>query len=54
MQTIGVAERDFTGLCFVNLADFDAVYGHRRNALGYAKSVEEFDQALKIIAINAR
>ena len=47
MQTIGVAERDFTGLCFVNLVDFDAVYGHRRNALGYAESVEEFDQALE-------
>ena len=37
-------ENDFTGLCFVNLVDFDALYGHRRDALGYAKSVEEFDK----------
>ena len=35
--------KDFTGLCFVNLVDFDALYGHRRDALGYAKCVEEFD-----------
>lgn len=30
-QTIEIAERDFTGLCFVNLVDFDALWGHRRN-----------------------
>ena len=49
MQTIEVAKRDFTGLCFVNLVDFDAVYGHRRNALGYAQSVEEFDKTLETL-----
>ena len=38
--------KDFTGLCFVNLVDFDAVYGHRRNALGYAECLEEFDSQL--------
>lgn len=35
--------RDFTGLCFVNLADFDVLYGHRRNPIGYGKCIEEFD-----------
>lgn len=44
--TIETAKKDFTGLCFVNLVDFDAIYGHRRNALGYAESVEEFDKDL--------
>lgn len=37
-------EKDFTGLCFVNLVDFDALFGHRRDAIGYANSVEEFDK----------
>lgn len=45
-QTIQLTKKDFTGLCFVNLVDFDALYGHRRDALGYANSVEEFDQYL--------
>lgn len=39
-------EKDFNGLCFVNLADFDVLYGHRRNPLGYAKCIEEFDRDL--------
>ena len=42
-KTIEIAAKDFNGLCFVNLVDFDAIYGHRRDALGYAKCVEEFD-----------
>lgn len=47
IQTIEmVKNRDFEGLCFVNLVDFDALYGHRRNALGYAKCLEEFDEQL--------
>ncbi len=45
-QTIGIAERDFTGLCYVNLVDFDALWGHRRNAEGYAKELERFDVKL--------
>ncbi|MBO4622748.1 MAG: phosphopentomutase [Bacilli bacterium] len=45
-HTIDYAKKDFTGLCFVNLVDFDAVYGHRRNAIGYAECLEEFDQKL--------
>jgi len=37
------ADTDFTGLCFVNLVDFDMVYGHRRNIDGYAMALNEFD-----------
>ena len=37
------AASDFSGLCFVNLVDFDMVYGHRRNAEGYAEALNEFD-----------
>lgn len=45
-QTIAIAERDFTGLCFVNLVDFDALWGHRRNVKGYAQELERFDVKL--------
>jgi phosphopentomutase len=45
-QTIEVAQRDFDGLCFVNLVDFDALWGHRRNVEGYAKEIEKFDVKL--------
>lgn len=41
-----VAGTDFTGLCFVNLVDFDALYGHRRDAEGYKNCLEEFDRDL--------
>ena len=44
--TIGIADKDFTGLCFVNLVDFDALWGHRRNPEGYAKEIELFDRQL--------
>ena len=37
------AEQDFEGLCFVNLVDFDMVFGHRRNIDGYANALSEFD-----------
>ena len=39
-------DRDFTGLAFLNLVDFDALFGHRRDALGYGASLEEFDRDL--------
>lgn len=42
-QTIDIAKRDFTGLCFTNLVDFDALWGHRRNPEGYAQEIEKFD-----------
>lgn len=45
-QTIEIAQRDFTGLCFVNLVDFDALWGHRRNPEGYAQELEKFDAKL--------
>ena len=45
-QTIEIAQRDFTGLCFVNLVDFDALWGHRRNVMGYAQELERFDMKL--------
>lgn len=46
-QTIEIAKRDFTGLCFTNLVDFDALWGHRRNVAGYAKEIEMFDVKLE-------
>ena len=45
-QTIEIAQRDFTGLCFVNLVDFDALWGHRRNPDGYRDELERFDEKL--------
>lgn len=46
-QTIEVCrDRDFRGLCFVNLVDFDALWGHRRNPEGYAQEIESFDVKL--------
>ena len=44
--TINLTDKDFTGLCFVNLVDFDMEFGHRRNVEGYAKSIEDFDTKL--------
>ena len=50
MKTLDVVKnRDFEGLCFVNLADFDVLYGHRRNPKGYAECIEEFDRDLALI-----
>jgi phosphopentomutase len=48
-KTIALASEDFTGLAFLNLVDFDAVYGHRRDPLGYGKAIEEFDKQLEIL-----
>jgi len=42
-KTLGYADRDFSGLCFVNLVEFDSHYGHRRDPAGYAKALNEFD-----------
>lgn len=44
MTTDILKNKDFRGLCFVNLVDFDSLYGHRRNPIGYANCVEEFDK----------
>lgn len=48
-QTIEVAGEDFKGLCFVNLVDFDALWGHRRDPIGYAKEIEAFDKNLGVL-----
>ncbi len=45
-QTIELADKEFTGLCFVNLVDFDALWGHRRNPVGYGQELERFDEKL--------
>lgn len=45
-KTLSLLENDFEGICFVNLVDFDMVYGHRNDAPGYARALMEFDQAL--------
>lgn len=45
-QIIEFTKKDFTGLCFLNLVDFDASYGHRRDPKGYAECLEEFDGQL--------
>lgn len=44
--TESFAKEDFNGLCFVNLVDFDMMYGHRNNAKGYAEALMEFDRWL--------
>jgi phosphopentomutase len=48
-QITEVASEDFTGLCFLNLVDFDALYGHRRDPIGYGKAIEEFDRQLPLL-----
>lgn len=45
-QTIGLMDKDFNGLMFVNLVDFDALWGHRRNPEAYGKGLEDFDVQL--------
>lgn len=54
-QTIDILKnKDFNGFCFVNLVDFDAKWGHRRNVAGYAKELEMFDEKLKIFMENMK
>ena len=47
LQTIDVAKSDFNGICFTNLVDFDAKWGHRRNPEGYGAELADFDILLK-------
>lgn len=47
--TTEITKEDFTGLCFVNLVDFDAKYGHRRDPVGYKNAMEEFDRDLSVL-----
>ena len=53
-KTIEMMDRDFNGLCFVNLVDFDMKYGHRNDIEGYASAMHEFDDALGIILSKLR
>lgn len=48
-QTIEICEKDFHGLCFVNLVDFDTLWGHRRDPEGYGREIEKFDVNLGIL-----
>ena len=45
-KTIKYLEQDFEGLCFINLVDYDMLYGHRNDIEGYARALAEFDAAL--------
>ena len=45
-KTLDIAKRDFNGLCFINLVDFDMVYGHRNDVEGYARAMTAFDKRL--------
>lgn len=45
-QLLNVMKKDFTGLSFTNLVDFDALFGHRRDVVGYGQALEDFDQRL--------
>lgn len=53
-KTIEMMDRNFTGLCFTNLVDFDMKYGHRNDIEGYATAMHEFDDALEIILSKLR
>ncbi len=53
-QTIGLLDKEFKGLCFTNLVDFDALWGHRRNPLGYGQELERFDEKLGIFLANMK
>lgn len=48
-QTLDLVKQEFHGLCFVNLVDFDALWGHRRDPAGYADELEKFDKNLGIL-----
>ena len=47
-ETLKALEKDFEGLCFTNLVDYDMLYGHRQDVDGYAKAFAEFDEWLAV------
>ena len=53
-ETLALCDRDFNGLVFTNLVDFDMVYGHRNDVPGYARAMTAFDQALGILLARLR
>jgi phosphopentomutase len=48
-KLLDIMDKDFNGLCFVNLPDFDTLYGHARNVMGYKEALEEFDVLVPLI-----
>lgn len=54
LKIIETSTKDFNGLCFLNLVDFDALYGHRRDPIGYGKAIEEFDKQLPLLMKNLK
>ena len=48
-KLLDIMDKKFTGLCFVNLNDFDTLYGHRRDSAGYARAIEELDVEIPMI-----
>lgn len=53
-RTLEIMKMEFEGLCFVNLVDFDMVYGHRNDVDGYARALTNFDKALEGIIRNLK
>jgi len=53
-KIIDIMDKNFTGLCFANLNDFDSLYGHRRDVNGYAEAIEAFDATIPVILNNLR
>ena len=53
-ETLKAQTRDFNGLCFVNLVDFDMLYGHRQDIDGYAAAFSEFDRWLPTFTVNMK
>ena len=48
-KLIDIMDKKFTGLCITNLSDFDSLYGHNRDVMGYGRAIEEFDVDIPII-----
>lgn len=53
-KTLEIAKSDFSGICFTNLVDFDMLYGHRQDPVGYANALMEFDKSLDELTENMR
>ena len=48
-KLLDIMDKNFTGLCVASLSDFDSLYGHTRDVLGYGRAIEEFDVDIPII-----
>ncbi len=53
-KTLEIAKREFCGICFVNLVDFDSIYGHRNDVGGYARALSEFDTGLSELLLEIK